>query len=246
MRCPNCNFEGFKSKQNCSNCKFPYKKNSRVGADDPDTDMMTRSSHIFDLHRYELKFKILKSNSDFKIGQKINMGSWSYYQVNTDKYKIQIKPRCIQVFLKKRFKTADPETTEVEIINSVIQDIKEFADKYNIVIDPAPIPLNKEVKIEDLRMMENFRCKNYKSVYPIPSPLEFTNPRTAVKDSVKFISHIDRIENALVKWSDEYQKHAQVLDQMSKTLIAIENQQKKPSLLQRLKNFIYKSNKYIL
>jgi hypothetical protein len=181
------------------------------------------------------------------------MNNWAWHLLETDRYKIAVKPKVLEIFVKKRFFTSQAEITEAKIEKEVKEFAINFARENALQIIETPVPIRKEVKIVDYRVAENFRTANFKSVYPAPSPLEFTNPKKAVKDSIQFITKVDQIEDALHKWSIEYSKHAQVLASMDLTMIninkslsAITKVAIRPSLIEKIKGwFIRKNTEYL-
>lgn len=199
-----------------------------------DTNDNPRQKHRYELHNYTLRFDIIERPDSFSKGIVRFMKNWSYREITDADYNIRIMPKCILLFIRKRKTTGDPIELEQIFVREAIEYMKRWSESNGFRVSQPEI-VNNEVKAVDYLIAENFRTRNFKSVYPIPSPLEFTNPSHAVKDSVKFISHIDRIEDALVKWSFEYEKHARVLDDMSNTMRAIQESLKKPTLLEWLK-----------
>lgn len=256
MMCNKCQSENKDNRYTCWYCDTPLLLVESSSAKDiPSTIAMgydnqrqpainTAIKHEFDLHNFSYTFTITSRHS-FSKGLEKNMRYWKWHLLETDKYKIAVKPKSLEIFVKKRTFTDKPEVMAAKIEEEVREYAIKFATDNALNINPIPIPIRKEVKIIDFRIAENFRTKNVKSVYPTPSPIEFINPRTAIKDSVQFISEVDKIQDHLNKqtlimsdFSRNIELHLQVMNNINKSLLAITKVATKPTLIERVSKWL--------
>lgn len=215
-----------------------------VGDDIPRQNHDNQKTHKYDLHNFSYHFNIIRTNPNFKDGKLIKMKGWSYRIIDTEKYTLHVKPNNVKIIIKERIKTTTPIETESNILTDITKFMLKWANDNGFKLSNTPVAENKEVKVIDCLVRENFRTSNFKSVYPIPSPVEFTNSERAVKDSVKFITHVDKIEDLLFRYTTQLdlhlqveQKQLEVANKTIETLNAIKKQNERPTLSQRLKRW---------
>jgi hypothetical protein len=200
--------------------------------------------HQYELHNYTLRFDIISAPYEFNQGITRHMKNWSYKEIQDTDYTIRIMPHCILLFIRKRKITGNPMELEQTFIREAIGYMKRWSEQNNFRVS-EPTIINNEVKILDYKVMENFRTANFKAVYPIPSQIEFTNPSHAVKDSVKFITHVDQIESLLLRFSYQLERHLDAVEKIGdgeqkladkvEELTSVIKEIRKPTLLERIK-----------
>jgi len=208
----------------------------------PNIPRYSEKKQRFDLHNYSYKFIITKPHN-YTSNESVKMGNWTQYRTKYKGHNIQVNTKSLVIYIDKRYKTSNPEITEQEIEAKIIDIANNFATENNLFINSKPIPISKEVKVIDCRVNENFRTANFKSVYPTPSPIEFTSPTRAVKDTVKFVTHIDKIEDMLTRYTEQLDLHLQVeqkqLEVATKTLETLDViKRKNMPILYKLKRLL--------
>jgi len=199
----------------------------------------------YDLHNYKLKFNITHIHN-FKKGKQVKMNNWTAYYSDYKGHKIQVNPSSVLIWTKKRHQTENVKKTSDEIILNLTKTAIEFCNQNNIKINQIPIPIGKEIKVLDYKVNGNFITPKMKAVYPKPSHVEYTDPRTAEKDALKFVANMEdwikmQQEQIMInqQFSKNIEKHLQVMDNINRSLesiknIAVSNISKKPSLIQRI------------
>ncbi len=238
MKCINCNAK-LTNKIRCTKCntpvrQFEYEDKNKVkdigmGDEKPsNSPRYSENKARFDLHNYSYKF-IITETHNYSSSKVTNMGNWKQYNTKFYGYNIQINTKSLIIYDKKRHTTILPEETEDKIRTRLTVVAIEFAKKNGIIINPKPIPVSKEIKILDCKVNENFRTSNFKSVYPLPSPVEFTNPSRAVKDAVSFVANLGdwiKIQQEQVLINQEFSKniklHMETMDNINSSLASIE------------------------
>lgn len=268
MICKNCQSENADNRTNCwycdkllhphpiistgTNISPDYKSIAKGCVNNDNIALKHEKTHLLDLHKIAYKFNITRPH-DFKRGKPFKMRGWTGRALENNDFSWHVTPHLIIIWTRER---VDAPHREAETVKEQWKkDITAFAIKFarenDLEIDPTPIPHSKEVKVRDFKVAENFRLKNVKSVYPPPCEIEFTDKRTAIKDSVRFVSDIDKYRQTLEDVNQSIQDfntsiqleiynkqlHTSVLNDIKDAMKLLQEQSRKTSLLEKLKRF---------
>jgi hypothetical protein len=197
-------------------------------------------SAIHDYHNKALKFKVLKFvEPGLPKPEGYDGRKWLFTYHNMHGF---ITPNWLVIYYNRREKVPlkDLEQTANLIVQGMINLAKEIAEKYNIVINPTPLPFSSnrpEIKTPYLSA-NNFIEKEAKAVYPPPSPIELTG-ENAVKNAWNLTSMIAELNESVKLFHDEIKSHTEATERWEAAAQEIINANKpKPSIFQRIQNYL--------
>jgi len=221
MKCPVCNstrFKGDHKKKKCYRCGYIWKnpryhklvftKDLHIGYGKPQNTMIThdennRDYSEIDLHDNKFKFKIIKDNPDISIGDQVK--NWPSRKEITQRKDFTIirTTKHIHISTKKRFlvkilKNIEIREKDTAIIKIFVDQASKIQEEFNIILDPKPLPVMREVKPKEMfKSPIQFHGQNVKCVYP-NGDIEFIGANAVDKfitftDNMAIETHADSI-----------------------------------------------------